>query len=89
MIDQSKNYYIFQKCLGDLSVLISQIESQFSPPKFVSVSGQQQFRYSENTVYHIAFLKTVRMVSGLNASVTLLPGGYYQEKEGIKSALDA
>ena len=45
----------------------------------MSVSGQQQFRYSENTVYHVAFLKAVRMVSGLNASLTLVSGGYYQE----------
>jgi len=79
MMDQSKNYYIFQKCLGDLSVLISQIGSHFPPPEFVSVSGQQQFRYSENTVYHVAFLKAIRMVSGLNASLTLLSCGYYQE----------
>jgi hypothetical protein len=78
-MDHSKNYYIFQKCLGDISVLISQIGSHFPPPKFVSVSGQQQFRYSENTAYHVAFLKAVRMVSGLNASLNLLSGGYYLE----------
>ena len=79
MMDQTKNFYIFQKCLGDLSVVISQIECHFPPPKLVSVGGQQQLRYSENTVYHVAFLKTVRMVSGLNASLALLTGGYYQE----------
>jgi len=78
-MDQSKNYYIFQKCLADISVLVSQIGSHFPTPKFVSVSGQPQFRYSENTVYHVAFLKAVRMVSGLNASLTLLSDGYYQE----------
>lgn len=78
-MDQSKNYYIFQKCLDDLSILISQIGSHFPTPKFVPVSGQPQFRYSENTVYHVAFLKAVRMVSGLNASLALLSDGYYQE----------
>jgi hypothetical protein len=79
MMNQSKNYYVFYTCLGDLSVLISQIESHFPPPKFVEVGGQRQFRFSENTVYHVAFLKSVRMVSGLYASLALLPGGYYQE----------
>ena len=78
-MDQSKNYYIFQKCLEDLSILISKIECFFPPPEFVSVGGQQQFRYSEETVYHVAFLKAIRMVSGLNASLALLSGGFYQE----------
>ncbi len=78
-MDQNKNFYLFQKCLSDLSVVISEIEGRFPQPKFVLVGGQQQFRYSENTVYHVAFLKAVRMISGLNASLVLLAGGYYQE----------
>jgi len=88
MMDQSKNFYIFQKCLDDLSVLISQIGGSFPPPNFVSVGGQQQFRYSEHTVYHVALLKAVRMVSGLNASLVLIQGGYYQEIMVVLRTLD-
>ena len=87
-MDQNKNYPLFQRCLGDLSVVISMIEDHFPQPEFVSVNGQEQFRYSENTVYHIAFLKSVRMVSGLNASLILLAGGYYQEIMVVLRTID-
>lgn len=79
MNHNNKNFFLYQTCLSDLSIVISEIEGHFPSPKFVKIGGQPQFRYSEKSVYHVAFLKIVRMVSGLNASLCLLVGGYYQE----------
>jgi hypothetical protein len=87
-MDYNENISLFQKCLSDLSILISEIEGHFPPPKYVKIGGQPQFRYSENSVYHVAFLKSVRMVSGLNACLCMLEDGYYQEIMVVLRTID-
>lgn len=78
-MDHNKNISPFQKCINDISIIIFEIEGRFPLPKLVKIGGQPQYRYSESSVYHGAFLKAVRMISGLNACLSLLEGGYYQE----------
>ena len=87
-MDHNKNISLFQKCLRDLSVVISEIEGHFPPPKYVKICAQPQFRFSESSVYHVAFLKAVRMVSGLNACLCMLKDGYYQEIMVVLRTID-
>ena len=82
------NISLFEKCLSDLSIVILEIEGYFPSPKYVNIGGQPQFRYSENSVYHVAFLKAVRMVSGLNACLCMLEDGYYQEIMVVLRTID-
>lgn len=80
---------IFISCVHRLSVSIKAIEDGLVPtPELIDVSGQKQHRYAKNTVYHIAFLKGVRVVSGLNACLFLLQGGFIQESMVIIRTID-
>lgn len=80
---------VFTKCLNRLTRVIRAIEDGLVPkPSLTDVSGQKQFRYENHTVYHVAFLKGVRVVSGLNASLFLLTGGFVQEAMVLFRTID-
>ena len=74
--------------MSDLSAVISEIEGHFPPPRYVKIGGQSQFRYSETSVYHVALLKAVRMVSSLNACLCMFEDGYYQEIMVVLRTID-
>ena len=80
---------VFIECINRLGVAIRAIEDGLVPkPVFTDVSGQRQYRYEQHTAYHVAFLKGVRVVSGLNACLFLLRGGFVQEAMMIVRTLD-
>lgn len=80
---------VFIECINRLGVAIRAIEDSLVPkPVFTDVSGQRQYRYEQHTAYHVAFLKGVRVVSGLNACLFLLKGGFVQEAMMIVRTLD-
>jgi len=76
-------------CVGRLAIAIQAVEDALVPkPINIDVSGQRQHRYEKHTVYHVAFLKGVRVVSGLNACIFLMNGGFVQEAMLIVRTLD-
>jgi hypothetical protein len=80
---------VFIECINRLGVAVRAIEDSLVPkPVFTDVSGQRQYRYEQHTAYHVAFLKGVRVVSGLNACLFLLRGGFVQEAMVIVRTLD-
>lgn len=88
-MEELKLIPVFTKCVNRLAVALQTIEDGLVPkPVFVDVSGQKQFRYEKHTGYHVAFLKGVRVVSGLNACFLLLTGGFVQEAMVLVRTLD-
>jgi hypothetical protein len=79
---------VFANCVNRLAIALQTIEDGLPKPVFVDVSGQKQFRYEKHSVYHVAFLKGVRVVSGLNACLLLLSGGFVQEAMVLVRTLD-
>lgn len=88
-MEELKLIPVFTSCVNRLAVAIRTIEDGLVPkPVFIDVSGQKQFRYEKPTVYHVAFLKGIRVVSGLNACLILLSDGFVQEAMAIVRTLD-
>jgi len=88
-MEQIKLLTIITKCINRLANSIRSIDDGLKPwPVFIDVSGEKQFRYENHTVYHVAFLKGVRVVSGLNACLLLLTGGFVQEAMVLLRTLD-
>jgi hypothetical protein len=88
-MEELKLISVFTRCVNRLAVAIRTIEDGLVPkPVFIDVSGQKQFRYEKHTVYHVAFLKGVRVVSGLNACLFLLTGGFVQEAMVLMRTID-
>lgn len=88
-MEELKLLPVFTKCTNRLARAIRVIEEGLDPkPALIDVSGQKQFRYEKHTVYHVAFLKGVRVVSGLNACLFLLTGGFIQEAMVLFRTLD-
>jgi hypothetical protein len=79
---------LIDECVGRLASAAKTIGAALPPPQIVDVSGQKQYRYTDHTPYHVAFLKGLRVVSGLNACLYLLAGGYAQEIMVIIRTLD-
>jgi len=80
---------VFIECVNRLSVAIRVIEDGLVPkPVFTDISGEGQYRYQKHTGHHVAFLKGVRVVSGLNVCLFLLKGGFVQEAMVIVRTLD-
>jgi hypothetical protein len=81
---------VLTECANRLGSVVQSIESALSKPIITDVSGQRQYRYEQHTPYHIAFLKGVRIVSGLIACLFLLKekGGFAQEVMVIVRTLD-
>ena len=84
----SSSIPLIAECVERLGSAAKLIEAALPQPVVVDVSGQKQYRYTEHTPYHVAFLKAIRVVSGLNACLYLLPGGFAQEIMVIVRTLD-
>lgn len=79
---------LIAECTHQLGSVVRSIEDALPRPIVTDVSGQKQYRYDEHTPYHVAFLKAVRIVSGLNACLFLLRGDFAQEIMVIIRTLD-
>lgn len=79
---------VLEECAKRLGPAVQSIETTLSKPILTNVSGQKQYRYEQHTPYHVAFLKGVRIVSGLNSCLFLIKGGFAQEVMVIVRTLD-
>lgn len=64
------------------------IEVAVPPPKVVKIGGYDHLRYVEKSLEQAVIQKLARYISGLNASLLLLRGGYTQEVGAIFRMLD-
>lgn len=84
MISQSQ----IQKYLKHLVALYGAMESHIDQPEFVDIQGVRVFRYRTHTDSLACFLKGIKMVSTLNASLVLLREGYTQEIGALCRIID-
>lgn len=68
-----------EKTLAQLGSLYLEMSTQIPPPQFVDIHGHKTFRYLDISESLACFLKGVKIVSSLNASIILLRAGYAQE----------
>lgn len=85
MLDQLS---VLEECTKRLTAAIQSIGNALPKPVITDISGQKQYRYDQHTLYHVAFLKGVRIASGLNACMCLIRGGFAQEVMAIVRTLD-
>lgn len=57
-------------------------------PKFIVEEGKERFKYSQPTPEILQVLKAVRVVSGLNAMLSLLEKGFVQEIGVLSRTID-
>lgn len=74
--------------LGRMGTVCNSMERAFERPEFVEIHGHREFRYRQQTESLACFLKGVKLVSTLNASVQLLKGGFIQEMGALCRMLD-
>lgn len=58
---------------------VIKLERHFAPPDLVDIGGKPFFRHARKNDLLMSYLKCVRAVSSLNASLVLLRHGYIQE----------
>ncbi len=88
-MEETKLLPVFIECVIRLASAIREIENGLVPkPVYTDTFGEGQYRYQKHTAHHVAFLKGVRVVSGLNACLFLLKGGFVQEAMVIVRTLD-
>lgn len=72
-------FIVLEEWINELKEGLGEIIVFFEPPYFYTDKGYERFRYEETKIEHTCFLKGVRIISGLNASMVLLRAGYVQE----------
>lgn len=67
------------EAISELDNGIGILNAHFGPPDFLEMNGVPAFRYAQENDLLLSYLKCVRAVSSLNASIVLLYHGYVQE----------
>ena len=79
---------LFRETVSNLQSAMSQIESVVDAPAFVNDPAYPRFRHEEKSQKTAIFLKGVRIVSALNASIALLERGHIQECSVLYRTID-
>lgn len=77
-----------EELLRDVEHEVRQLGKDFDRPRFVSVNGVNQFRHAQKDDLLLSYLKCVRAVSALHASVLLLRHGHAQEVGALCRCVD-
>jgi hypothetical protein len=64
------------------------LENKIDKPTFIKRGSYHVFRYSDQSIEAAIIQKLARIVSGLNASLSLLSGGFVQESGALFRTLD-
>jgi len=70
---------VLKSAIALLEDAINTFDNQLGSPSFIDEPGKERFEYQNPTSLHFQFLKSIRVVSGLNAIECLLKGGFEQE----------
>lgn len=76
------------KTLSELESLYHQMHQQIEPPVFMDDNNYSRFRYRTNSESLACFLKGIKIISTLKASLVLLRGGYAQEVGALCRMID-
>ena len=68
-----------ENTLKDLENIFHKMSTKIEAPIFVDIGGIHQWRYEKVSESLVCFLKGVKIISTLNASMVLLKSGYAQE----------
>lgn len=77
-----------ENTLSDLGALYHEMANQIQGPFFVDVGGYKAWRYQDLSESLACFLKGLKVVSSLNASMVLLRTGYTQEIGALCRMID-
>ncbi len=69
----------FRKTVPILEGALSTLTTQIEEPRFIDDNDYPRFRHAEQSNGLAAYLKAVRIVSALNASLLLLENGFIEE----------
>ncbi len=80
----------FQNTISELEKILEELEKEFPAPRQVTYGNSFRYRYapSEKSDILASFLKSVRIISLLNASMVLMENGYIQEIYILGRAID-
>lgn len=79
---------LYKEILPVLERTFSILESKIDKPKFIKRGSYKVFRYADKSVEAAIIQKLARIISGLNASLFLLKGGFVQELGVLFRTLD-
>jgi len=77
-----------ENTLSDLGTLYHEMAGEIQAPVFADVGGYRAWRYQDLSESLACFLKGVKVVSSLNASMVLLRAGYTQEIGALCRMID-
>jgi hypothetical protein len=77
-----------ENTLSDLGTLYHEMADEIEAPVFTDIGGYRAWRYQRLSESLVCFLKGVKVVSSLNASMTLLRAGYVQEIGALCRMID-
>jgi len=77
-----------ENTLSDLGGLYSEMASEIQAPILADVGGLRAWRYQDLSESLVCFLKGVKVVSSLNASMVLLRAGHTQEIGALCRMID-
>ncbi len=77
-----------ERTLSDLGVLYQEMAGKIEAPIFADFGGFRAWRYQTLTESLVCFLKGVKVLSTLNASMVLLRAGYAQEIGALCRMID-
>jgi hypothetical protein len=79
---------LYKEILPVLERAFSILESKIKKPTFIKRGSYHVFRYADKSVEAAIIQKLARIISGLNASLSLLSGGFVQELGALFRTLD-
>jgi len=77
-----------ENTLSDLGVIYHEMAAKIQAPVFADVGGYRAWRYQNLSESLACFLKVIKIVSTLNASMVLLRAGYAQEIGALCRMID-
>ena len=77
-----------EKIIGRLEELYHQMERQMTPPVFINDGIYPRFRHETLSDSLACYLKGIKLISTLNASIVLLRKGYVQEFGALCRMMD-
>src|SRR5260370_23599254 len=76
---KDSNFPLVEETIIVLERGLREYSKFLAKPEMISDGGAPRFRYQRPNLLTFLFLKSVRVVSGIRASVCLLKSGYVQE----------
>jgi len=87
-VTEAEKTELIKQAIQELEVALSRLVVKIGPPIYIAEAGKPRFRYTDPDPIKLMVLKTVRVVSGLNAATVLLEAGYIIEMGVLFRTID-